>query len=857
MKRSSGRGFRSIHGLITWDRRLSAPAPERRGLRLAAWAALAVAMSAAAGTPAPAQAPEVCGLSPAVIRVDERLSATFVGGLAAGEKGRLAVRWASPGTGWLSVWVDFGDGIRSDGWERIVWNAALAEGIEVFEFEVPPWAEIGAGTRARFRIEDASGGRELTPHVYAGEGGTAGCGWDSRFFRDGLDQTGDVVDVLVGAHALAVYDDGGGAALYAGGNFNFAGGVEVNHIAKWDGTGWSALSGPAGRGASDQVSALAVYDDGGGEALYAAGFLATAGGVEVNHIAKWDGTGWSALIGPAGTGTSDRVSALAVYDDGGGEALYAGGVFTTAGGVEVNHIAKWDGTGWSALSGPAGTGTSSTAVSALAVYDDGGGAALYAGGNFTTAGGVEVNHIAKWDGTGWSALSGPAGTGTGSGIVTALAVYDDGGGAALYAGGFFPTAGGVEVNHIAKWDGAGWSALSGPAGTGTSSSVDALAVYDDGGGAALYAGGFFPTAGGVGVNHIAKWDGAGWSALSGPAGAGTSNNVRALAAYDDGGGAALYAGGRFATAGGVEVHHIAKWDGTDWSALSGSVEGMGMNNEVSALAVYDDGSGAALYAGGLFTTAGRVEANYIAKWDGAGWSALSGPAGTGTNASLSALAAYDDGSGAALYAGGSFSFAGGVEVNHIAKWDGAAWSALSGPAGTGTNISVSALAVYDDGGGAALYAGGLFTTAGGVEVNRIAKWDGAGWSALSGPAGTGTSNRVRALAVYDDGDGAALYAGGLFSTAGGVEVNFIAKWDGTDWSALSRPVGGVGMNNETSALAVHDDGSGAALYAGGLFTAAGSVPSWYIAEWSSCAAEVFSDGFESGDTSAWSETAGE
>src|SRR5215471_220040 len=38
---------------------------------------------------------------------------------------------------------------------------------------------------------------------------------------------------------------------------------------------------------------------------------------------------------------------------------------------------------------------------------------------------------------------------------------------------------------------------------------------------------------------------------------------------------------------------------------------------------------------------------------------------------------------------------------------------------------------------------------------------------------------VAALTVFNDGTGAALYAGGYFTTAGGVEANRITKWDGT------------------------------------------------------------------------------
>ncbi len=386
--------------------------------------------------------------------------------------------------------------------------------------------------------------------------------------------------------------------------------------------------------------------------------------------------------------------------------------------------------------------------------------------------------------------------------------------------------------------------------SGLDDDVLALAVYDDGSGEALYVGGYFTAIDGVTMNHIAKWDGTAWSALSGPSGPGTGNIVEALAVYDDGSGEALYAGGSFTTAGGVTVNRIAKWDGTAWSALSGP---SGIAGVVS-LAVYDDGSGAALYAGGGFITAGGVTVNNIAKWDGTAWSALSGPSGTGTDSGVYSLAVYDDGSGAALYAGGFFNTAGGVTASGIAKWDGTAWSALSGPSGIGTGNEVDALAVYDDGSGAALYAGGWFTTAGGVTVNYIAKWDGTAWSALSGPSGTGTDAVVVSLAVHDDGSGAALYAGGFFTTAGGVTVNRIAKWDGAAWSALSGP-SGTGTGGEIWSLAAYDDGSGEALYAGGRFTTAGGITSGRIGRWS-CVPPLFADGFESGDTSAWSTTMG-
>ena len=149
---------------------------------------------------------------------------------------------------------------------------------------------------------------------------------------------------------------------------------------------------------------------------------------------------WSAL-GTGMTGGLQDVQALAVS----GTDLYAGGYFTTAGGVTVNSIAKWNGSTWSAL-GSGVTGGSNPVIHAIAFS----GNDLYAGGIFTTAGGVTVNNIAKWNGSAWSAL----GSGT-SGVVFALGVS----GTDLYAGGGFVTAGGVTVNNIAKWNGSTWSAL--------------------------------------------------------------------------------------------------------------------------------------------------------------------------------------------------------------------------------------------------------------------------------------------------------------------------------------------------------------------------------------------------------------
>src|SRR5690606_24461321 len=118
--------------------------------------------------------------------------------------------------------------------------------------------------------------------------------------------------------------------------------------------------------------------------------------------------------------------------------------------------------------------------------------------------------------------------------------------------------------------------------------------------------------------------------------------------------------------------------------------------------------------------------------------------------------------------------------------DDAGWSALTGPSGFGTDQAVWTLQTYDDGNGIALYVSGLMSTAGGVEVDRIAKWDGSIWSDLALSDFDREGNKlISTMSVFDGGDGPSLITGGFFIRIGGFEGVFgAAGWDGKKWSPL-------------------------------------------------------------------------
>jgi hypothetical protein len=335
---------------------------------------------------------------------------------------------------------------------------------------------------------------------------------------------------------------------------------------------------------------------------------------------------------------------------------------------------------------PVGSGLTST-VLALAVS----GSNTYAGGSFTNAEGS--NYVARWDGSSWTQL----GAGM-NGAVRALAVS----GNTLYAGGSFTFVGGNPRSYIAKWDGTNWLGIVG----GVSCDVYALAVD----GTNLYAGGCFTTASGTTVNHVAKYNGSFWTAM-GPgltnSSGSTGGNVDSLAVLAGD----VYAGGNFTKAGSNVVNYIAKWDGSNWSAL-GSGMGGGVLRFVNSMAV----SGTNLYAGGLFSWAtnsggASVTVSNIAKWNGAAWTNLS--SGLTFNLGANSLAV----SGNDLYAGGSFQFAGGNPASALAKWDGTNWTALGSGVAGGSPPTVYALTVA----GNDLYVGGAFTNAGGKSCSRIAR----------------------------------------------------------------------------------------------------------------------------------------
>jgi trimeric autotransporter adhesin len=448
---------------------------------------------------------------------------------------------------------------------------------------------------------------------------------------------------------------------------------------------------------------------------------------------------------PVGSGLSGtRVNQLTVLATG---ELLASGVLTSAGGVPVDGLARWDGQSWT----PLGDGTRKEAFLKLPNGD------LLAANN-TTPSGPWVGKLDVWNGTTWSQFAPDV-----DGRIAAMVQMPNGD---IVVAGSFLSAGGVPSNNIARWNGATWAPLGGGSDGYLGGTVSALAVLPNGD---LVAGGYFTQAGGQPANRIARWDGSAWHAFGSGVAAPSFPGIASLNVLSNGD---LIAGGYFNSIDGVPANCIARLRNGIWSAVGG-----GANNIVDTVVEMPSGD---LVVGGAFAIISTGPANHLARWDGSTWSSFGTPPLCDDQVLCSTVAANGD-----LVIAGEFTEVSGGPAMHIARRTASGWTAL----GSGIAGPVRAVAALPNGD---VVAGGFFADAGGVPAANIARWDGAAWS----PLGLGVNGSVLSMFVMPNGD---LVVGGVFTSAGGQPAQNLARWNGSNWSAMASgptgPVNAIGLRD--------------------------------------------------------------
>jgi beta-propeller uncharacterized protein DUF5122 len=579
--------------------------------------------------------------------------------------------------------------------------------------------------------------------------------------------------------ALAV----SGTAVYAGGRFTLIGGETRNRLVAFNKSSGALLA--WNPNLNNTVNTLLVS----GATVYAGGAFTTVGTTTRNRLAAFNAADASTNPGTLlswNPNANDVVSTLDIA----GSTLYAGGSFTKIGDTSRRSLAAISATGVGTASAwdPNPTGS----VTTLAVSSAGGTVTVYFSGSFgavTDANGSSRvrNHLAAVNAngqvSGWDpAPNNPA---------LALRIL----GSTVYVGGTFTALRGQMRYRLAAIGTDGTVLDWNPSAHDT---VNALAVAGTGSNQVVYAGGAFPSVGGVARNFLAAIDANGTLLPWNP---NANSIVQSLAVS----GTTIYAGGAFTQVGGLNRSHLAAI-GTD--GMVSPTWAPAANSLVYAVVV----AGNTLYVGGQFDAVNATTRNRLAAVD-------ANPAGAGQlflqwNPNVAGGAVYAltlaDG---VLYAGGNFTGVGGFTRSHLASV-----SADPNVAATVSNWNpnvadgaVFALASADG----VVYVGGSFTGVGGFTRKFLAAIDASGDGHVRDWAPS-ANTYVTSFAI----SGSVIYVGGAFTAINGVKRTGLAAI-GTSGNVLAFDPSANGVANS---LVVSDN----TVYAVGLFSSLAGTPHGHV-----------------------------
>lgn len=205
----------------------------------------------------------------------------------------------------------------------------------------------------------------------------------------------------------------------------------ANLVARYNGTSWSGFgSGPPN---TNQVHVVGLYN--GNLHMMSAGSASSS----QDSIRRWSGSAWVALD----NGINPYFGAKEFMIQYGGQLICGGSWFNASGVSQTANLAAWDGANWSSIADP---DPNTKTDAAIEFQGD-----LIVSGAFTTIAGITVEHIARWNGSAWSAFDSTGFWGSGIGGPTSLTIHKD----KLVGAGRKADASAV----VAQWNGSSWTQL--------------------------------------------------------------------------------------------------------------------------------------------------------------------------------------------------------------------------------------------------------------------------------------------------------------------------------------------------------------------------------------------------------------
>jgi hypothetical protein len=312
------------------------------------------------------------------------------------------------------------------------------------------------------------------------------------------------------------------------------------------------------------------------------GYPASGSAGWLNDLWRWYGNYWTWMSGSDGSnqngvyGTKGTPApgnvpgargnrAVSWSDDSGNLWLFGGYGYPASGSAGwLNDLWRWDGTDWTWMSGsnvinqngvygtkgtPDPANVPGARYGAVSWTDVSGNFWLFGGEGYAASSGGRLNDLWRWDGTDWTWMSGSDGINQ-NGVYGTKGIPDPGnvpgsrkfavswtdssGNLWLFGGYGYPASGSSydHLNDLWRWDGSDWTWMSGSDVTnqngvyGTKRTPDPANVpgsrytsvswIDDSGNLWLFGGDGYDASGSLGMlNDLWKWDGSDWTWMSG------------------------------------------------------------------------------------------------------------------------------------------------------------------------------------------------------------------------------------------------------------------------------------------------------------------------------------------------------
>jgi hypothetical protein len=334
-------------------------------------------------------------------------------------------------------------------------------------------------------------------------------------------------------------------------------------VLRWNGTSWAKVASPS-PGSDANLSAVSAVN---ASDAWAVGSYVNSAGNTVTLALHWNGTKWAQVATPnpgAGTTKSDQLTAVSAVS---ASDAWAVGWYIDSDGGALTLALHWNGTTWTQVPAANPAGDSSLnqlfGVSALSPSD------AWAVGTYNTSSGPQATLTMHWNGTKWTRVSSPIGSGTASGSLQGVSART---GSDIWAAGAGSTSNDKAVESLVLHsNGTSWTQDTSPnpggiEGTSFLNGVSADSASD------AWAVGYYTPSETVFGTFAAHWNGTTWTTVTTPNPGGTSpsSGVNILTAVSARTASDAWAVGYFtSTPAGGEPNPdqtlILHWNGKSWT----------------------------------------------------------------------------------------------------------------------------------------------------------------------------------------------------------------------------------------------------------------------------------------------------